>query len=127
MLFVSFVRWWYGSGWRDQVGLVRDRIDNTADRYSIGLTLRTFFSPFRQIDADGVSKGPLDVVLRAMFDQLFSRFFGAILRSLLILVGAISIGLEIILGGVRLAVWPVVPAVPVLSLTLVFSGWMPWL
>jgi hypothetical protein len=127
MLFVSFVRWWYGLGWHDQVKLVRDRIDNTADRFSLGLTLRTFFQPFRQIDAGGVSNGPLSVVLRAMFDQLFSRFFGAILRSLLIIVGAISIGLEILLGGVRLVIWPLIPVAPVLSIIPVFSGWMPWL
>jgi len=127
MLFVSLMRWWYGSGWLDQVGLVRLRFDRTADFFSIGLSLRTLFAPFKQIDADRSRKGSLDVILRAMFDQLFSRFMGVIVRSILIVVGCIVMAIEAVVGGLRLALWPVVPAVPVLILPVAMSGWIPWL
>lgn len=127
MLFVSLLRWWYGLGWLDQLKLVRDRFDRTADFFSIELSLRTLFKPFRQIDADAVSKGPLNVVLRAMFDQMFSRVFGAVIRSIMIIIGSIAILLEAIFGGLKLAMWPLVPVLPLIALPLTLTGWIPWL
>lgn len=127
MLFVSLMRWWYGLGWLDQLKLVRDRFDRTADFFSIELSLRTLFKPFRQIDADAARKGPLNVVLRAMFDQMFSRVFGAIIRTILIVVGCVAILGEALVGGLRLALWPAIPLLPIITLPLAVSGWMPWL
>ena len=126
MLFVSLLRWWYGLGWLDQLKLVRDRFDRTADFFSIELSLRTLFKPFRQIDAEGVGKAPLPVVLRAWFDQLFSRVFGAVIRSIMIVIGSVVILGEAILGGIRLAVWPLVPLLPLVALPFALTGWMPW-
>lgn len=127
MLFVSFIRWWYGSGWLDQLTLVRERFDRTADLFSIELSLRTLFKPFRQIDADRARKGSLDVILRAMFDQLFSRFVGALARMTLIIVGSIALCMEALVSLVRLAGWPLIPALPVLMMSIAMSGWPSWL
>lgn len=127
MLFVSLIRWWYGLGWLDQVRLVRSRFDRTADLFSIELSLRTLFKPFRQIDADGVRKGSLDVIFRAWFDQLFSRLVGSFARTVLIVIGSIAVFIEAVVGLVRLAVWPVLPLAPVVGLVLVTMGWIPWL
>lgn len=127
MLFVSFLRWWYGSGWFDQLTLVRERFDRTADFFSIELSLRTLFKPFRQIDADRARKGSLDVILRTMFDQLFSRFIGAFARTTLIIIGSIALCIEGLVGAVRLASWPLLPIAPLLMAPVAMSGWMPWL
>lgn len=126
MLFVSLMRWWYGLGWLDQLALVRLRFEKTADFFSIGLTLRTLTQPFKQIDADRQRKGSLDVMLRAMFDQLFSRFMGLMVRSILILVGCLALATEVLVGGLRLVIWPFIPALPLLMLPLMMIGWMPW-
>lgn len=127
MLFVSFLRWWYGSGWLDQLTLVRERFDRTADLFSIELSLRTLFKPFRQIDADRARKGSLDVILRTMFDQLFSRFIGAFARMTLIIVGSIALFMETLVGLARLAGWPLIPALPLLMVPIAMSGWVSWL
>ena len=126
MLFVSLLRWWYGLGWLDQAKLVRDRFDRTADFFSIELSLRTLFKPYRQIDAEGVRNAPLSVVLRAWFDQMFSRVFGAVIRLIMIMVGSIAILFEAAIGGIRLALWPAVPLLPVIALPLTLAGWLPW-
>lgn len=127
MLFVSLIRWWYGSGWLDQLTLVRDRFDRTADLFSLELSLRTLFKPFRQIDADRARKGSLDVMLRAVFDQLFSRFIGAFARMTLIVVGSFALLFEGLAGAVRLALWPLVPVAPLLMIPLAQSGVVSWL
>lgn len=126
MLLVSLMRWWYGLGWLDQLLLVRQRFDRAADFYSIELSARSLFKPFRQIDADGVRRGSLDVVLRAFFDQMFSRVIGAVIRTFLIIIGSVGILLEAIIGAVRLAAWPLLPFLPVLLVPLAVSGWVPW-
>lgn len=127
MLFVSFIRWWYGFGWLDQAKLVRVRFDRTADLFSIELSLRTFFKPFRQIDAEGARKGSLDVILRAMFDQLFSRFVGSFARMILIVVGSLAVFIEALVGVARLAVWPILPVMPLFGFWFMLLGWMSWL
>lgn len=127
MLFVSFLRWWYGSGWLDQLTLVRERFDRTADLFSIELSLRTLFKPFRQIDADRARKGSLDVILRTMFDQMFSRFIGALARTTLIVVGSIALCIEGLVGTIRLAGWPLLPLMPLLMVPVAMSGWVLWL
>lgn len=127
MLFVSLIRWWYGLGWLDQLNLVRGRFDRTADYFSLELSLRTLFKPFRQIDADRAQKGSLDVIFRAWFDQLFSRLIGSFARLVLINIGSIAILLEALIGGMRLAVWPAIPLVPIIAFILALTGWIPWL
>ena len=121
------MRWWYGSGWLDQVRQVRDRFDNAADFFSLELALRTLFKPFRQIDADRARKGSISVIMRGVFDQLFSRFIGAMIRLVLIVIGCVVIALEAVVGVLRLLFWPVVPFLPLLALPLVMTGWLPWL
>lgn len=125
MPFISLLRWWYGLGWLDQARLVKIRFDTMVDFFSIGLTVRTFFSPFKQIDADRSRKGSLDVILRAMFDQVFSRLFGAVVRSFLIVFGCIELCLEAIMGATRLLLWPFVPLAPVILLMVSMTGWTP--
>ena len=126
MLFVSLLRWWYGQGWLDQLGLVRERFARTADYFSFELTIRSLFKPFRQIDAEGVQKGPIGLIARALFDQLFSRLFGAVLRTFLLLIGAAALMLTLLIGAVRLAAWPLLLPAPLLSIGVALSGWFPW-
>ena len=126
MLFVSLIRWWYGTGWLDQLRLVRERFDRSADFFSLELSFRTLFKPFRQIDADGVRKGSLGVMLRATFDQLFSRLIGAFARTILIIVGSVALLLEGLAGVVRLIIWSLMPGLPAIGLVLAISEWMPW-
>lgn len=126
MQFVALFSWWYGSGWLDQIGLVRKRFAGAADRYSLSLLLRTFFSPFKQLDANNGGSGPLDARMRAWLDRLISRLIGAMIRSLLLLVGLMAIIIEAILAMLRLLFWPLIPALPLVGLTLASIGWLPW-
>jgi len=127
MLVVSLLSWWYGAGWRDQINLVSNRLLGAADRYSIFLLLRSLFAPFRQISAGSVTSGPLDARFRAWMDKLISRCIGAMIRTVLIITGAIMLVLEVIVGIFRLIVWPFLPLAPIAGFVLMMMGWMPWL
>lgn len=118
MLFVSLMRWWYGPGWLDQVGLVHGRLDKTADFFSIELLAKTLLKPFRQIDADVARKGSFDVLLRGLIDQLFSRLIGAMIRLVMIIIGCVAVCGEMLFGFMRLVLWPVMPVLPLVGVVV---------
>ena len=120
-MLTSFLSWWYGEGWLIQINEVKNRLSRVNDRYSISLLLSTLFSPFRQISAGSV-RGPLGVQLRAWLDRLVSRFIGAGIRSVLIFIGIVAAFLEVLVGVLRLALWPLMPVMPVLGFVAMTVG-----
>lgn len=125
MGIVSLLGWWYGAGWKLRVLAMREKLASTIDYFSVDLLLRTLFSPFRQISA-GKIRGPIGVQIRAFFDQMLSRVIGAIVRSIMICAGLVAIVLNLVIGGLGLVLWAVVPVMPLIGLSLTVLGWMPW-
>lgn len=126
MLVTSLLLWWYSAGWRDQIALVSERLARMADYYSIASLLKSLFAPFRQISAGSVSSGPLDARMRAMLDKLISRFIGAMIRTVIIVIGTVALLIEVIIGILRLLVWPLLPLLPIVGFIMMGSGWVPW-
>lgn len=122
MLFTSLIQWWYGDGWKWRTRLVRARLEDTIDFFSITLLLKTLFQPFRQISA-GKVEGSLDERLRALADKLISRVIGAGIRLVIIAVGVIAITIHVLLGCIILIGWAIVPALPIAGIILMFTGW----
>lgn len=125
MFIVGFFSWWYGAGWVRCISAVRGGLASIYDYFSLDLLLRTLFSPFRQISAGGV-RGPIGVQLRAMLDNLISRVIGAVVRTIVIIVGTITLLISCFLGLLRIVVWPLIPVLPVVFVIFAISGWMPW-
>ena len=124
MFLVGIISWWYGSGWKGQLGRVRDRLVAVAGYFSIGQLFATLFSPFRQISAGNVH-GSAGVQLRAFFDKTLSRVIGAIVRLFTILAGIISLLFQSIFEGIILVIWLTLPMFPVVGLIMFVIGWAP--
>lgn len=118
------ISWWYGEGWKQRAGLIRERLARTLDFFSIGLLLRTLFSPFRQISTGKVN-GPLSVKLQALADKLISRLIGAGLRLVMIFTASLAVAVQAVFGGIILVVWVVVPLFPLVGVVLWTIGWSP--
>jgi hypothetical protein len=121
MMIVALFSWWYGAGWARAVKRVGQRMEMLLEAFSVSLLLRTLFSPFRQISA-GQVRGSFDAKMRAMGDRLFSRFFGAFVRSLFILIGVGGAGLAGLFGVIEIIVWPVIPFLPIIGVLLAVTG-----
>ena len=121
---MAFFSWWYGEGWRRQVSRVSDRMMGLIDTFSIDLLLRTWFSPFRQISSGSV-QGPIGVQIRAMIDKIISRCIGAMIRTVMIGIGILSIMVVGVFSVMELLVWPLLPFGPVLGLVVAAIGWVP--
>lgn len=125
MFIVGLLSWWYGAGWRQRFLILKERLANTMDYFSIDLLAKTLFAPFRQISAGAVS-GSLSVKMRAFFDRLISRVIGGMVRSITIIVGIGAIFIHSVVGVVTVVVWAFIPLLPLFGILLFITGWIPW-
>ncbi len=125
MFIVGLFSWWYGAGWVRCISAVRGGLASIYDYFSLDLLLRTLFSPFRQISAGSV-RGPIGVQLRAMLDNLISRVIGAVVRTLVIIIGTITLLVSCVLGLLRIIAWPFIPLLPIVCIVFASQGWVPW-
>ena len=104
---------------------VREALLTVYDNFSLGLLLRTLFSPWRQISAGRV-RGPLGVQVRAFFDRLISRIIGGIVRSVVLIFGSIAVLGVALVGLLRIVLWPLLPLFPIVATIWTITGWIPW-
>lgn len=124
MFLVGILSWWYGHGYKSRVSLMFERLASTSDFFSIGLLFTTLFAPFRQISAGSVG-GSMAIQMRALGDQLISRFIGAIVRFFLMIVGIIVLAIQAMWSLVVLVLWALIPLLPVAGLIIAVIGWVP--
>lgn len=120
MLIVAFFSWWYTAGWGQLGRRAVVRITGMLDFFSVGLLLKSLFAPFRQISVGRVS-GSLDTQLRAWADRQISRAIGAMVRLVVVVFGLIATLVMIIVSVFLLALWPLVPFIPVLVTVIVLG------
>lgn len=121
MSIIGILRWWYGAGLVWRAGRLADRLAAMADYFSFATLITTWFAPFRQISA-GPVRGPIGIQIRAWGDRLVSRVIGAIMRTILMLVGVVAMLGLAALSLVWLVVWLVTPWLPVVGLGLALTG-----
>jgi hypothetical protein len=125
MAILGMLTWWYTTGWKLRALRLREKIAATIDYFSIDLLVKTLFAPFRQISAGRVD-GPIGVKTQAFFDRLISRMIGAIMRTIMIIAGVITILIHSLIGVVSLVLWAFTPFLPFVGLWLFLIGWIPW-
>lgn len=107
MLFIDFLTWWYGPGWKQVASDCFRRMSKVADVFSVPILLRTLFAPWRRIIT--YPGAGLDAKIRALGDNLVSRCIGFTVRFLVLIAAAILIVLAGILGLAGAVLWPLVP------------------
>lgn len=125
MFIVGLLRWWYTLGWSQRARMVMDRLDSTMDYFSIGLLLRTMFALFRQ-DGAGSVQGSLSVKMQAFAGRMISRVIGACIRFTVLVIGLVTIAAQMLLGLLVLALWALVPLMPIIGVVLALGDWLPW-
>lgn len=125
MVIVGMLAWWYTSGLHRLLIAISSRFVGVFDYFSIDLLITTLFSPYRQISAGKVD-GPIGLQLRALVDNLLSRVIGAVLRSIVMVIGAVTLVVLAVFSLMQVVAWIVVPSLPVVGLVLMLIGWLPW-
>lgn len=122
MLPLALVSWWYTTAWRALARRIEQRLSRALDFFSVGLLLRTLFDPFRQIAAVK-GRGNVNEQFHAWIDRTFSRFVGATVRGLFIIIGTIVTFFLLLIGMLQMVVWPLIPLLPIIALLGLTQGW----
>ncbi|HSX17386.1 MAG TPA: hypothetical protein VLH86_04785 [Patescibacteria group bacterium] len=124
MMLFAMLAWWYTAGWAETAKRAGQRLQRMLETFSVSLLLGSLFEPFKQISAGQSNGKGLDTQLRDFGDRLFSRVFGAVVRSLFILMGLFGALITMIIGLVQIILWPLIPALPVVGAILAATGWV---
>jgi hypothetical protein len=107
MLVLELFSWWFGQGWQQVAKNSGRRLVRVANLFSVPILLRTLWAPWRRIITyPGAS---IDAKLRAMGDNLVSRFIGFTVRLLVLLTAAIMLIGLCVIGVISIILWPLVP------------------
>ena len=118
MLLIDFYSWWYGAGWKLRFTSIFKNIANWLEYFSIGILLKTLFSPWRQNVSYVRPDQGLNIKLNAIGDNLVSRFVGFFVRLGVLFVAAITIVGVFITSVIFAILWPVLPIAPVAIIIL---------
>lgn len=118
MALLTFFSWWYGPGWKNSFARITQRVDSIAAELSIGLLLKTLFEPWKQITSHSGPNDSIDVKIHAWFDTLFARMVGFVIRSSVLVFGAIASIFAVLFGTILAILWPLIPLLPVLFVML---------
>lgn len=121
-MLVALIGWWYAAGWINVLQQTKQQVNSVTNFFSVGLLLRTWFDPFRQIAA-AQTQGNINAMFHAWTDRLFSRCVGFVVRTIFIILGSLLALLSLLAGLVQLLIWPCIPALPVLAIIGFAAGW----
>src|SRR5690606_8421 len=116
MLIFSFFQWWYSQGWANSLKSIGASLANVANSFSLPLLAKTLFAPWKQIVSKPRSDAPLGFKMRAVLDNLVSRFVGFWVRLFVIIAGLLSLAAVFVFRFIVFATWPLLPISPLIVL-----------
>lgn len=123
MLLVALFSWWYTTAWASLGRRIEQRLAKVLNFFSVGMLLQTLFAPFRQIAA-GKTQGTMNDQMHAWADRTFSRFVGAFVRTIFIVIGLFTMIFVLIFGFIQMVLWPLIPLLPILGIIGYSAGWV---
>lgn len=125
MVITSLLEWWYSDGWLSELTRIRWSFLKVADKFSIGLLVKTLLAPFRQISADEQAR-TAGGLINVLIDKLISRLVGLFMRLVMIVLGLVTLLLLMAISLIRMIVWPILPLLPVIGVALMLMVGAPW-
>ncbi len=122
MGFVILFRWWYSAGWTNSFIAIIGRVQLLAQELSMGILLRTLFEPWKQITLYSGPNAALDTKIHVALDNIFSRVFGLIIRSAVLVMGVVGCAVLFVAGVLLAIIWPIVPFLPLVFILLAVQG-----
>jgi hypothetical protein len=118
MGLLLFIRWWYGPGWSGSFGAIFERVQLLSQELSMGILVRTIFEPWKQITLYSGPGASFDAKIHVFLDNIFSRVFGFVIRSAVLFIGILLVGIVFLLGTLLAFAWPIIPALPIIFIAL---------
>lgn len=118
MLVLHLLGWWYSRGWAWILEMINTRLKDISESFSVGILMRTLFSPWKQIQ----SPSSFQNFLQSKVDNFISRFIGATVRLGMLLGALISTIGVLMFGILAVILWPILPFLVFVLPVLSFAG-----
>lgn len=118
MFAVLLLSWWYGSGWTWLARRSAVKYKLIAEALSVGILLRTFFAPWKQIQ----STTTLQNFIQSTVDNIVSRVVGMTIRTLMLFSALVLYLMLIVFTVASFIVWPAIPALVIILPVLTLMG-----
>lgn len=105
MAIAYMLGWWYSQGWAWIMHSIRDSLIAVEESFSVPILLKTWFSPWKQIQ----TPSSLRNFFQAAIDNLISRLIGALIRTFMLITAIIMMAGIAVFGLLSLLLWPVFP------------------
>lgn len=122
MLFVDFMSWWYADGFKGFLKRLGLQLAKITDFFSVGLLVKTLFTPFRLIDSYSSGGQSLDDKVRAGIDKIIARLIGGLIRSTVLVFAIIVIFTTIVIDLIKIILWLSAPSLPIIGAALLATG-----
>jgi len=113
MLFAAIIRdyfvWHYTQAWFLLWGVWRNFMWFVIHFFSIPQLMRSWFAPFKRITERRGDKFDLEDLASYVIIGFLSRIIGALIRTVIIIIGLITLALTVIGGFVVYLLWALVP------------------
>ncbi len=117
-VFRDYIRWHYSLAFSDIFHIWRDITHFVFHFFSIPLLLRTFFAPWKRIEATRETQGlNIGDYISTKLVNTIMRFIGACMRTALIFAGLAILGTVVLAGLAFFVLWTLLPVV-----VLMFAG-----
>jgi hypothetical protein len=124
MVFTGYFVWWYGAGMQQSLQIAFAVLGRLADFFSLQGLVKTWFAPWKNdvLSARNISLGDQFKLWEMNF---VSRVVGFFVRTIIIVVALLVLGLTAILALLVLGVWIVLPlliiALPLIGVRMMFQ------
>ncbi|QQG50225.1 MAG: hypothetical protein HZB70_01395 [Candidatus Berkelbacteria bacterium] len=124
MVLTGFFVWWYGEGLTQSFQIILATAEKIIDFFSLEILFKTWVSPWKNdvLSAENIS---LSDQIHLWQMNLVSRFVGFVVRTMIIIVAIICLGVSGVLGGLALAFWIALPLAavlfPILGVRMLFT------
>ncbi len=118
MFIIDMLSWWYTVGWKQRIVDVAGFWRTWTEYFGFGTLLRTLFKPWKQIVAAPGSHASFQAKKSALMDNLMSRLVGFSVRSGVLVFGGIMMAGLFVLRIAYVALWPLIPAMPLIVVVI---------
>ena len=114
-LLPSYIAWHYGEALRDGLRVWTNFLWFLSNFFSLSLLSRTLFAPWKRIQ-ESRGKLSLENIAEMLVTNTIMRLVGALLRSVIIIIGGLAVLVTFWIGILFYIVWLLLPALLFVSL-----------
>jgi hypothetical protein len=120
-IFSSWIIWHYVIALKDAYVRWVDLLRFSLDYFSIPFLLKTLFAPWRRYKVSYGKGFDIAKIMEALFFNGFSRFMGALIRSVVIFVGIFVELLILFFGAFVILLWMTLPVITIFGLFILIQ------